>query len=224
MPGKVLRGTRYIRTADHKALAKWIMEELPFLDYDDAADWYRLMIPALDREGLALLGCNEHLVVTRPDLIREMHGEYFAAGVDAVETATFGSFGLVLAEYGIADRAYELSEAAARIARTVADDYSTPDRPRYVIGSVGPGTKLPTLGAIDFGLIVDGAVVMMENFIRRRSEATPSPHAADPHAARLDLFTSAATEVARPILFGVLIIVAVYLPIFTLEEIGRAHV
>ncbi|MES1256398.1 MAG: CusA/CzcA family heavy metal efflux RND transporter, partial [Acidobacteriota bacterium] len=83
----------------------------------------------------------------------------------------------------------------------------------------GVSANLMSLGAIDFGLIVDGAVVTMENFIRRRSEAghTQEHHDHDPHGTRLALFTSAGTEVARPILFGVLIIVAVYLPIFTLE-------
>jgi cobalt-zinc-cadmium resistance protein CzcA len=82
----------------------------------------------------------------------------------------------------------------------------------------GVSANLMSLGAIDFGLIVDGGVVMMENFIRRRGEAVHLPGPADHgHAARLALFTSAATEVARPILFGVLIIIAVYLPIFTLE-------
>jgi cobalt-zinc-cadmium resistance protein CzcA len=81
----------------------------------------------------------------------------------------------------------------------------------------GVSANLMSLGAIDFGLIVDGAVVMMENFIRRRSEAGEGHGPDDTHGARVALFTSAATEVARPILFGVLIIVAVYLPIFTLE-------
>ena len=81
----------------------------------------------------------------------------------------------------------------------------------------GVSANLMSLGAIDFGLIVDGGVVMMENFIRRRSEASHEIPPADEHAGRLQLFTSAATEVARPILFGVLIIIAVYLPIFTLE-------
>ncbi len=81
----------------------------------------------------------------------------------------------------------------------------------------GVSSNLMSLGAIDFGLIVDGAVVMMENFIRRRAEAGHTQEHHDPHGSRLALFTSAATEVARPILFGVLIIVAVYLPIFTLE-------
>jgi len=81
----------------------------------------------------------------------------------------------------------------------------------------GVSANLMSLGAIDFGLIVDGAVVMMENFIRRRGEAGHTQEHHDPHGSRLALFTGAATEVARPILFGVLIIVAVYLPIFTLE-------
>ncbi|MDE3156518.1 MAG: efflux RND transporter permease subunit [Acidobacteriota bacterium] len=81
----------------------------------------------------------------------------------------------------------------------------------------GVSANLMSLGAIDFGLIVDGAVVMMENFIRRRDAEPPGDPADHPQARRLGLFTSAATEVARPILFGVLIIIAVYLPIFTLQ-------
>jgi cobalt-zinc-cadmium resistance protein CzcA len=81
----------------------------------------------------------------------------------------------------------------------------------------GVSANLMSLGAIDFGLIVDGTVVMMENFIRRRADAAQSPAAPRGHEAHMALFTSAATEVARPILFGVVIIVAVYLPIFTLE-------
>src|SRR5919106_6410002 len=72
-----------------------------------------------DFGGEALEGCNEHLVLTRPDLIRRMHADYFEAGVDAVETATFGAFGLVLAEYGIADEARRLNEEAARLAKEV---------------------------------------------------------------------------------------------------------
>jgi cobalt-zinc-cadmium resistance protein CzcA len=81
----------------------------------------------------------------------------------------------------------------------------------------GVSANLMSLGAIDFGLMVDGAVVMMEQFIRKRGEAHHALEHHDPHGSRLALFSSAATEVARPILFGVLIIIAVYLPIFTLE-------
>lgn len=81
----------------------------------------------------------------------------------------------------------------------------------------GVSANLMSLGAIDFGLMVDGAVVMMENFIRKRDDAGHTQEHHDPHGPRLALFTAAATEVARPILFGVLIIIAVYLPIFTLQ-------
>ena len=88
--------------------------------------------------------------MTRPAVIAELHRSFFEVGVDAVETDTFGAFPIVLAEYGIADRTYELNQAAARIAKEVASGYSTPDRPRWVVGSIGPGTKLPSLGQIDF--------------------------------------------------------------------------
>ena len=84
-----------------------------------------------------------------------MHAAFFDVGVDAVETASFGSFSTVLNEYGVADQAYELNVAAARIAREVADDYGTDGRPRYVAGSIGPGTKLPSLGHIGFAELRD---------------------------------------------------------------------
>jgi 5-methyltetrahydrofolate--homocysteine methyltransferase len=107
-----------------------------------------------DFGGPDLEGCNEHLVLTRPDVIARMHEEYFEVGVDVVQTATFGAFGLVLAEYGIADKSYEINERAAAIARSVADGFSAPDRPRFVYGSIGPGTKLPSLGHIRYEELV----------------------------------------------------------------------
>ena len=118
-----------------------------------------------DFGGEALEGCNEHLVLSRPALIRQMHREYFEAGVDAVETATFGGFGIVLAEYHIAEKTYELNEATARIAKEVAADFATPDRPRFVIGSIGPGTKLPSLGHIDFATLRDSYTTQIEGLL-----------------------------------------------------------
>jgi len=110
--------------------------------------------PTLDDfEGLE--GCNEILNVTRPDIVRAVHDAYFAAGADAVETNTFGANLGNLGDYDIADRIHELSLAAARIAREVADGYSTADHPRWVIGSVGPGTKLPTLGHTTYATLRD---------------------------------------------------------------------
>jgi len=106
-----------------------------------------------DFEGFE--GCNEILNVTRPDVVRSVHDAFFAVGVDCVETNTFGANLANLAEYGIAERIGELAEAGARLAREVADGWSTPDRPRWVLGSVGPGTKLPTLGHVTFARLRD---------------------------------------------------------------------
>jgi 5-methyltetrahydrofolate--homocysteine methyltransferase len=91
-------------------------------------------------------GCNEVLNITRPELVDDIHRRYLSVGVDAVETNTFGANLANLGEYGIPERIYELAEAGARIARTAADSFSTPQAPRWVLGSLGPGTKLPTLG------------------------------------------------------------------------------
>ncbi|MGH3854692.1 MAG: homocysteine S-methyltransferase family protein, partial [Pseudonocardiaceae bacterium] len=97
-----------------------------------------------------LEGCNEILNVTRPDVVRAVHRGYLEAGADAVESNTFGANLANLAEYGISDRIRELAQAGAALAREVADEFTEPDRPRFVLGSVGPGTKLPTLGHISF--------------------------------------------------------------------------
>ncbi len=99
-------------------------------------------------------GCNEILNVTRPDVVAGVHRAYFDVGVDAVETNTFGANWANLAEYDIVERIYELAEAGARIARQVADSYED-DKDRYVLGSVGPGTKLPSLGHTHFRVLRD---------------------------------------------------------------------
>ena len=91
-------------------------------------------------------GCNEILNVTRPEIVKSVHNQYLQAGVDAIETNTFGANFANLAEYGIEDRIYELAYSGAKLARECADQFSTPDKPRWVLGSLGPGTKLPTLG------------------------------------------------------------------------------
>ncbi|MDQ5973812.1 MAG: 5-methyltetrahydrofolate--homocysteine methyltransferase [Actinomycetota bacterium] len=100
-------------------------------------------------------GCNEILNVTRPELVASVHDAYFSVGVDCVETNTFGANYANLGEYGIEDRIFELAAAGAAIARRTADEWSTPGRPRWVLGSVGPGTKLPSLGHAPFALLRD---------------------------------------------------------------------
>src|SRR5580658_378666 len=100
-------------------------------------------------------GCNEILNVTRPDIVTAVHEAYLEAGADCVTTNSFGANLSNLGEYDIADRTGELSLASARLARAAADRWATPDRPRWVLGSMGPGTKLPTLGHITFRRLRD---------------------------------------------------------------------
>lgn len=95
-------------------------------------------------------GCNELLVDTRPDVIESIHASFLEVGCDVIETNTFGATPIVLAEYDIADRAYELNLKAAQLARRVAAEFSSPEKPRWVAGSIGPTTKLPSLGHISF--------------------------------------------------------------------------
>ncbi|MFI6909100.1 methionine synthase [Nonomuraea sp. NPDC050394] len=110
--------------------------------------------PTLE-DFLDLEGCNEVLNVTRPDIVQSVHDAYFEVGVDCVETNTFGANFAALGEYDIPERVFEYSEAGARIARERADHWSTPDHPRFVLGSMGPGTKLPTLGHLPYEKLRD---------------------------------------------------------------------
>ncbi|MEH1859582.1 MAG: methionine synthase [Nostoc sp.] len=107
-------------------------------------------LTAEDFGGPQYEGCNEYLVHTNPEAVAKVHRDFLAAGADVIETDTFGSTSLVLAEYDLADQAYYLSKTAAELAKRVAAEFSTPEKPRFVAGSIGPTTKLPTLGHIDF--------------------------------------------------------------------------
>jgi 5-methyltetrahydrofolate--homocysteine methyltransferase len=116
-------------------------------------------LTADDFGGPELEGCNDHLVLSRPDIIEEIHSSFLEAGCDVLETDTFRSNRMTLAEYGLGDRVREINVAAATIARRAADRYSTPDRPRFVAGSIGPSGFLPsasdpTLGNVTFRELV----------------------------------------------------------------------
>jgi 5-methyltetrahydrofolate--homocysteine methyltransferase len=116
-------------------------------------------------------GCNEILNVTRPDIVTGVHEAYLEAGADCVTTNSFGANLGNLGEYGIAERIAELSEASARLARAAADRWATPDRPRWVLGSMGPGTKLPTLGHTTFRELRDTYQVNAEGLLRGGADA-----------------------------------------------------
>src|SRR5215468_8466289 len=94
--------------------------------------------------------CSEILALSRPDIIRDIHASFFAVDCDVVETNTFGGTGIVLGEFDLKDRVREINVAAAKLAKEVAAQFSTKDRPRFVAGSMGPTTKLPSLGHISF--------------------------------------------------------------------------
>ncbi|QLE56615.1 methionine synthase [Nostoc sp. TCL26-01] len=107
-------------------------------------------LTAEDFGGAEYEGCNEYLVHSRPEAVAKVHRDFLAAGADVIETDTFGSTSIVLAEYDLADKTYYLNKRAAELAKSVAAEFSTPEKPRFVAGSIGPTTKLPTLGHIDF--------------------------------------------------------------------------
>ncbi|MGI8682966.1 MAG: methionine synthase, partial [Mycobacteriales bacterium] len=165
-----------------------------------------------------LEGCNEILNVTRPDVVRGVHDAYLAVGVDVVETNTFGTNLANLAEYDIAHRIYELAEAGARLAREVADGYSTPDRPRWVIGSVGPGTRLPALGHASYadlrdaystevaGLIAGGAQAVLvettQDLLQGKAAIVGARRAMTAAGVRLPVFAQVTVETTGTMLLG----------------------
>jgi 5-methyltetrahydrofolate--homocysteine methyltransferase len=163
-------------------------------------------------------GCNEVLNLHRPDVVRSIHDAYLAVGCDAVETNTFGANLGNLGEYGIADQIRQLSEAGARLAREVADDWSTPGRPRWVLGSVGPGTKLPTLGHVAYaelrdayeqevhGLLAGGAhaviVETAQDLLQAKAAVNGARRAFRQAGCKLPLFVQVTVETTGTMLLG----------------------
>ncbi|WP_329575027.1 methionine synthase [Streptomyces sp. NBC_01361] len=166
-----------------------------------------------------LEGCNEILNVTRPDIVRSVHEEYFAVGVDCVETNTFGANLAALGEYDIPERVFELSEAGARIAREVADEFTTSTgQQRWVLGSMGPGTKLPTLGHAAYtalrdayqqnaeGMIAGGADALLvettQDLLQTKASIIGARRALDAAGANLPLICSVTVETTGTMLLG----------------------
>src|SRR5436190_10479495 len=179
-----------------------------------------------------LEGCNEILNVTRPDVVKAVHRGYFEAGSDAVETNTFGANLPNLAEYDIADRIHELSVSAARLAREVADEFAQPDRPRWVLGSMGPGTKLPTLGHAPFialhdayheearGLLAGGAdalvVETVQDILQAKAAITGARRAMVSEGRLVPLIAQVTVETTGTMLLGTEITAA----LVALEPLG----
>ena len=119
-------------------------------------------LTAEDFGGAEYEGCNEYLVHTKPEAVATVHRAFLAAGADVIETDTFGGTSIVLSEYDLGDKAYYLNKTAAELAKSVAQEFSTPDKPRFVAGSMGPGTKLPTLGHIDYDTLKNAYIEQVQ--------------------------------------------------------------
>lgn len=166
-----------------------------------------------------LEGCNEILNVTRPDIVRSVHQEYFAVGVDCVETNTFGANFSALGEYDIPERVYELSESGARIAREVADEFTaSTGQQRWVLGSMGPGTKLPTLGHAPYttlrdayqqnaeGMLAGGADALLvettQDLLQTKAAILGAQRALDVAGYRVPIICSVTVETTGTMLLG----------------------
>ncbi len=138
--------------------------ERPVLVFDGAmgTSLQTQNLTAEDFGGAEYEGCNEYLVHTKPEAVAKVHRGFLEVGADVIESDTFGGTSIVLAEYDLADQAYYLNKRAVEIAKGVAAEYSTPEKPRFVAGSMGPGTKLPTLGHIDFDTLKNSYVEQVE--------------------------------------------------------------
>ncbi|MEA5616888.1 methionine synthase [Cronbergia sp. UHCC 0137] len=136
----------------HPFLERLHSPERPVIVFDGAmgTNLQTQNLTAEDFGGAQYEGCNEYLVHSKPQAVAKVHRDFLAAGADVIETDTFGATSIVLAEYDLADQTYYLNKTAVELAKGVAAEFSTPEKPRFVAGSIGPTTKLPTLGHIDF--------------------------------------------------------------------------
>lgn len=149
-----------------RKLRHTLNERLLFLDGAMGTQIHALHPTEEDWGGARFENCSEHLLVTHPEWILDIHRHYLDAGADMVETNSFGSMPLVLAEFGIADQAYSISRKAAEVARTAADEFTTRDWPRFVAGSMGPTTKaLSITGGVTFDEMADSYAIQARGLI-----------------------------------------------------------
>jgi 5-methyltetrahydrofolate--homocysteine methyltransferase len=149
-----------------KALRELLLDRLLVLDGAMGTMLQQRHLTAEDFGGAALEGCNENLVRTRPDVVLDIHRKYFEAGSDIVETNSFGGATIVLAEYGLAADAHFLNRRAAELARQAADEFSTPGKPRFVAGSIGPTTKAITVtGGVTFDGLLDAYYAQAQGLV-----------------------------------------------------------
>src|SRR5256885_8098745 len=153
-------------TESAKALRALLSQRILVLDGAMGTMLQQRHLSAEDFGGAVLEGCNENLVRTRPDVVLDIHRKYFEAGSDIIETNSFGGTPIVLAEYGLSEVAGELNRQAAALARKAADEFSTPAKPRFVAGSMGPTTKAITVtGGVTFEQLREGYYVQAKGLV-----------------------------------------------------------
>ncbi|HOO56259.1 MAG TPA: methionine synthase [bacterium] len=191
-------------------------ERIVFIDGAMGTTLQKYNLGLDDFRGLE--NCSEILLETRPEVIKEVHAQFLEAGADAIETNTFGANRTVLRDFGIEDRAYDLNVLAVKLAREVAGDYSTREKPRFVIGSIGPGTKSPSLGHITYdelktayreqaeGLIDGGAdVILIEtcfDLLQVKSSISACDNAFSAAGKKLPLMVQVTIEKQGAMLLG----------------------
>jgi 5-methyltetrahydrofolate--homocysteine methyltransferase len=168
----------------------------------------------IDENGQNQEGCNELLNKTAPQILEKVHNAYLLAGADFTKTNTFGSMPWVLDEYGLSHMSYELSRLGCQIAKKVCDKYSTPQKPRFVLASIGPGTKLPSLGHITYdqmydgykemarGLVDGGADVFLLETCQDPLQIKAALHALQDIAPQIPIMVSATIELSGTMLIG----------------------
>jgi len=171
-----------------------------------------------DWGGANFENCSENLLYTRPDAIETVHASFLDVGCDVIETNSFGGSEVVLTEFGIADKTYDVNLKAAQLAKRLTNDYSTPDKPRFVAGSMGPGTKLPTLGHITYldlkdayreqvrGLIDGGSDVLLvetcQDLLQTKAALAAIFEHFEKHKMRLPVMAQVTIEVFGTMLNG----------------------
>ena len=171
-----------------------------------------------DFGGKEYEGCNEYLIISKPDAVKKVHLDFLEAGADIIETNTFGSNEVVLSEYNLQNLAYEISYKAAKLAKELALDFSSNEKPRFVAGSIGPGTKLPSLGHISFkeleksyypqisGLVDGGADILCietcQDMLQIKAALSAAMKVFDEKKTKLPIIVSITIETTGTMLMG----------------------
>jgi len=191
-----------------------IQERILVIDGAMGTQIQDLDVPAeawICNKGMDQEGCNELLIDTAPELLKRIHMRYAMAGADLIKTNTFGTMPWVLDEYQMGERAYELSKKGAALVKEICEEYSTPEQPRFVLGSIGPGTKLPSLGHIHYDEMFEGYKIVAEGLIDGGCDIFLLETCQDPLQIKAALHACEAANESRKVKLPIMISVTIEL-------------